>query len=517
MKKFYLVCLTLLSFGLSADVTVEQMSEIESRVDSMSFSELQDRRSFLSRQERQLMATQASTQNPSTVKTTSGRLAEIRAELSAIQKALIAIVGIAAIDSLTDDDESSDNLPPVITITGSNPATVELGGSYTDAGATANDARDGSVQVTSSGSVDTNAVGSYTITYTATDNSGNTATASRTVNVVDTTAPVVTVTGDNPATTELGADYEDAGATATDASGTVEVVTTGTVDTDTLGEYTLTYTATDASGNAGTATRTVNVTDTTAPVFTSSSTFTVDENITAVGNVTVDDADTVTFTIGETTGPAVQGTTASQLQITSAGALSFDVAPDYDSQIPDVQLYADPDAFGTVTKRTGTLSGYTTGATMDFTATVTATDASGNVATQDITVQVRDVGGVDDDASTGTGTGTGAGTGTATDTIGTPNNTYPLFTSSDTFVVDENVTEIGTVTATIDDAPNTVTVTYTIGATTGPTIQGNRAQSQLQITSDGQLSFDIAPDYDLQYLMVMKLKEIMKMVLFNQP
>ena len=100
MKKFYLVCLTLLSFGLSADVTVEKMSDIETRVDSMSLNELQDRRSFLMRQERQLMATQSSTQNPSTVKTTSSRLAEIRAELSAIQKALIAIVGVAAINAL---------------------------------------------------------------------------------------------------------------------------------------------------------------------------------------------------------------------------------------------------------------------------------------------------------------------------------------------------------------------------------------------------------------------------------
>ena len=39
MKKIYLVCLTLLSFGLSADVSVEKMSEIESRVGSMSVNE----------------------------------------------------------------------------------------------------------------------------------------------------------------------------------------------------------------------------------------------------------------------------------------------------------------------------------------------------------------------------------------------------------------------------------------------------------------------------------------------
>ena len=62
------------------------------------------------------------------------------------------------------------------------------------------------------------------------------------VNVVDTTDPVVTVTGDNPVTVELGDTYTDAGATATDLSGAVTVVTTGTVDTDTVGSYTLTYT-----------------------------------------------------------------------------------------------------------------------------------------------------------------------------------------------------------------------------------------------------------------------------------
>ena len=285
MKKFYLVCLTILSFGLSAEVSPERMAQIDSEVKSMSMYELRDRRSNLMSEQAQLLDTQSSTQNPSTNKSVSGRLAEIRAELSAIQKALLAIVGAAAINAVTSDGYN-DNVPPVITVEGANPATVELGGTYSDPGASAMDAFHGSTPVTASGSVDTDTVGSYTITYTATDKNGNTATASRTVNVVDTTAPVVTVTGDNPATVELGDTYTDAGATATDASGTVTVVTTGTVDADTLGEYTITYTSTDASGNVGTATRTVNVTDTTAPVFTSSATFVVDENVTEIGTVT---------------------------------------------------------------------------------------------------------------------------------------------------------------------------------------------------------------------------------------
>ena len=259
MKKFYLFGLTMLSLGLATSLNAETLSEMEQRIGQMGVVELQDRKAFL-------LQEQEGTQNP-------GRLKEIAAELSAIQKALVALVGAAAISNLTDDGYD-DNVPPVITLNGSNPDSVELGATYTDPGATAFDEFHGDTPVSASSSVDTSTVGSYSITYTATDLDGNTATASRTVNVVDTTAPVVTVTGDNPANAELGGGaYSDAGATATDASGAVTVVTSGdTVDTATLGTYTITYTCiTDASGNAGTASRTVNVVDTTAPVFTSSS------------------------------------------------------------------------------------------------------------------------------------------------------------------------------------------------------------------------------------------------------
>jgi hypothetical protein len=77
-----------------------------------------------------------------------------------------------------------DITPPVITINKDNPLTAVLGTPYEDGGATATDNSDGTIPVTTSGTVNTASVGTYTVTYTATDNSGNTATASRTANVI---------------------------------------------------------------------------------------------------------------------------------------------------------------------------------------------------------------------------------------------------------------------------------------------------------------------------------------------
>ena len=76
-----------------------------------------------------------------------------------------------------------DTTPPVITITGGSNTSIILLSTYTDAGATATDDIDGAVSVTSTGSVDTSTLGSYTITYTATDAAGNMTTATRTVTV----------------------------------------------------------------------------------------------------------------------------------------------------------------------------------------------------------------------------------------------------------------------------------------------------------------------------------------------
>lgn len=156
-----------------------------------------------------------------------------------------------------------DNVKPLITRNGSATVTVSKGAVYSDAGATATDNIDASVVVNASGTVNVNVIGTYTITYNATDTALNAATAvTRTVNVVDISAPVITVLGSNPVTINVGAVYTDAGATALDdvnGNLTSSIIKTGTVNPSIAGTYTITYTVSDTALNTAVATRTVNV------------------------------------------------------------------------------------------------------------------------------------------------------------------------------------------------------------------------------------------------------------------
>jgi hypothetical protein len=79
--------------------------------------------------------------------------------------------------------------------------TVEAGKSFVDPGATAQDSFAGNLTaaIHASGAVDTSLVGTYTRTYTVSDGY-NTGSATRTVKVVDTTAPSI---GDLTATPNL--------------------------------------------------------------------------------------------------------------------------------------------------------------------------------------------------------------------------------------------------------------------------------------------------------------------------
>jgi hypothetical protein len=172
-----------------------------------------------------------------------------------------------------------DTVAPEISLEGENPMYLFEDDAFTDPGATAFDDVDGDVAVSVSGTVDNTTAGTYTLTYSAKDRAGNTATATRTVNVLkcenynpitgecvdpipsgDEVAPEISLEGENPMYLFEDDAFTDPGATAVDdVDGDVAVSVSGTVDNTTAGTYTLRYSAKDAAGNTATATRTVNV------------------------------------------------------------------------------------------------------------------------------------------------------------------------------------------------------------------------------------------------------------------
>ena len=102
-----------------------------------------------------------------------------------IAAAVVFTAGMLFIAGCKKDDTTL----PTITVLGSATVTSSLNVPYTDAGATALDDEDGDItsSITMSGwsTANKDMKGSYTITYTVSDAAGNTATATRTVNVVN--------------------------------------------------------------------------------------------------------------------------------------------------------------------------------------------------------------------------------------------------------------------------------------------------------------------------------------------
>lgn len=116
-------------------------------------------------------------------------------------------------------------------------------------------------------------VGTVSLTWSASDSSGNTASCSAPLTVVDTQAPRLALNGANPMPLECMRDwYSEPGATAVDScSGNLSGAVTierGTIDSARLGSYPVTYRAADSGGNVATAVREVVVRDTLAPELT---------------------------------------------------------------------------------------------------------------------------------------------------------------------------------------------------------------------------------------------------------
>ncbi|MDD5770067.1 MAG: DUF5011 domain-containing protein, partial [Candidatus Gracilibacteria bacterium] len=122
-----------------------------------------------------------------------------------------------------------DTTSPILTLNGSGNLTQEVGSPYVELGADWTDNVDGTGTVTTafSGTVDTNTVGVYVLEYKYIDSSTNVSNiVTRTVNIVDTTSPILTLNGSGNLTQEVGSPYVELGADWTD-----NVDGTGTVTT----------------------------------------------------------------------------------------------------------------------------------------------------------------------------------------------------------------------------------------------------------------------------------------------
>ncbi len=164
----------------------------------------------------------------------------------------------------------ADQTAPVITVNGSADTTIEVGTPWVDLGATALDNKEGDLSsaIITSGSVNENLLGNYTITYDVQDNQANASSAVRIVRVVDTQSPII----DNASADKSGACWKvevqlrDIFADITTASDNYNSLGSGllfkanpaspqggaAVDTRFQGTTSVTYTATDESGNVTT-------------------------------------------------------------------------------------------------------------------------------------------------------------------------------------------------------------------------------------------------------------------------
>ncbi len=200
-------------------------------------------------------------------------------------------------DNNDDSEDEEDTEEPVITIIGDESVSINQGSAYNDEGATAMDNVDGDItsQIVTENNVNTSESGYYTVIYRVSDSSGNTAEATRVVNVVSTitttkknnsssssgktttkrrvttttsritTPPTITLKGSSYITLNQGDRYSDPGYSATDARGkdlTGSVKISGSVNTSVAGTYTIRYTVTDSYGNTATKTRTIKVNST---------------------------------------------------------------------------------------------------------------------------------------------------------------------------------------------------------------------------------------------------------------
>ncbi len=262
-------------------------------------------------------------------------------------------------------------------------------------------------------------LGATTVTWTVTDNSGNTATATQTVTVVDQGAPSLVAPANItiPAGATCSVTASNIGNAFTADNCTAGTVSNNAPSSFPIGTTTVTWTVTDGAGNTSTATQTVTVIDLVSPSITAPATVTATttSGCAATGVIlgtptTSDNCSSVTVTnnapssypVGSTTVTwtatdasgnstmAVQTVTVTDvIAPTVAAPANVTVSSTTGCNAQNVNLgspeFSDNCSVASVTNNAPTT--FPSGATS---VTWTVTDASGNTATATQTVTVVD-------------------------------------------------------------------------------------------------------------------------------
>jgi len=195
-----------------------------------------------------------------------------------------------------------DLSPPVLLLSGDISYSLIVGSNFVDPGVIVSDNYDSSDNInisylyelngTEVNNLDTNIVGNYKITYTATDTCNNAVSISREVLIVDNIAPIIELNGASTINLNHQESYIEPGVNVSDNYDTLDNITLTTyykyqssidvssvdvenIDTNVLGVYTIYYNATDSNNNISTVIRTIIVSDTIAQSPTYNITVTV--------------------------------------------------------------------------------------------------------------------------------------------------------------------------------------------------------------------------------------------------
>lgn len=148
-----------------------------------------------------------------------------------------------------------------LTLIGNESETIEVFSEYNDPGYNATIFKSNiNNKIKTESNLDTNKLGTYTITYKLPYL--NTHKVTRKINVVDTTKPTLKLNGKESISLYVGDTYKEEGATATDNYDkdlTSNITIDSNLDTKKKGTYKITYTVKDSSNNESSITRTINI------------------------------------------------------------------------------------------------------------------------------------------------------------------------------------------------------------------------------------------------------------------